>query len=230
MRYKLILLDADDTIFDFQAGNRRAVAALMAELGLSSPTVFDEYQAINYACWQALDRGEMTQDVLHVERFRRFLAQKGRSDDPARVADRFAELLGGQAILFPGAEEVVKALSERLPVAILTNGITAIQKRRMSISPVRRWISRLVISQEAGVSKPDPGIFRIALDGVDPKDALMIGDGVGSDVAGANAAGIDMCWYNPGGKTLPEGLHAEYEIRALADCLPIAFQESPDAL
>ena len=61
MRYKLILLDADDTIFDFQAGNRRAVAALMAELGLSSPTVFDEYQAINHACWQALDRGEMQQ-------------------------------------------------------------------------------------------------------------------------------------------------------------------------
>ena len=225
MRYQMILLDADDTIFDFQAGNRRAVAELMAELGLSSPTVFDEYQAINHACWQALDRGEMTQEVLHVERFRRFLKSKNRSDDPAPVADRFAELLGRQAILFPGAEDVVRALSERLPVVILTNGITVIQKRRMAISPVKQWISRLVISQEAGVSKPDPRIFRIALDGVEPRNALMIGDGVGSDVAGANAAGVDMCWYNPGGKSLPQGLHAEYEIHRLADCLPIALQD-----
>lgn len=225
MRYQMILLDADDTIFDFQAGNRRAVAELMAELGLSSPTVFDEYQAINHACWQALDRGEMTQEVLHVERFRRFLKSKNRSDDPAPVADRFAELLGRQAILFPGAEDVVRALSERLPVVILTNGITVIQKRRMAISPVKQWISRLVISQEAGVSKPDPRIFRIALDGVEPRNALMIGDGVGSDVAGANAAGVDMCWYNPGGKSLPQGLRAEYEIRRLADCLPIALQD-----
>lgn len=225
MRYQMILLDADDTIFDFQAGNRRAVAELMAELGLSSPTVFDEYQAINHACWQALDRGEMTQEVLHVERFRRFLKSKNRSDDPAPVADRFAELLGRQAILFPGAEDVVRALSERLPVVILTNGITVIQKRRMAISPVKQWISRLVISQEAGVSKPDPRIFRIALDGVEPRNALMIGDGVGSDVAGANAAGVDMCWYNPGGKSLPQGLRAEYEIHRLADCLPIALQD-----
>ena len=225
MRYQMILLDADDTILDFQAGNRRAVAELMAELGLSSPTVFDEYQAINHACWQALDRGEMTQEVLHVERFRRFLKSKNRSDDPAPVADRFAELLGRQAILFPGAEDVVRALSERLPVVILTNGITVIQKRRMAISPVKQWISRLVISQEAGVSKPDPRIFRIALDGVEPRNALMIGDGVGSDVAGANAAGVDMCWYNPGGKSLPQGLRAEYEIHRLADCLPIALQD-----
>ena len=151
MRYQMILLDADDTIFDFQAGNRRAVAELMAELGLSSPTVFDEYQAINHACWQALDRGEMTQEVLHVERFRRFLKSKNRSDDPAPVADRFAELLGRQAILFPGAEDVVRALSERLPVVILTNGITVIQKRRMAISPVKQWISRLVISQQGSL-------------------------------------------------------------------------------
>ena len=41
MRYSLILMDADDTIFDFQAGNRKAVGMLMEELGLSSPTVFE---------------------------------------------------------------------------------------------------------------------------------------------------------------------------------------------
>ena len=55
MKYKRILMDIDDTLFDFQAGNRNAVGALMAELGLSSPTVFDEYQAINHACWEALE-------------------------------------------------------------------------------------------------------------------------------------------------------------------------------
>ena len=56
MRYKLILIDLDDTLFDFQAGNRIAVNQLMEELGLASPTVFDEYQSVNHACWQALER------------------------------------------------------------------------------------------------------------------------------------------------------------------------------
>ena len=225
MKYKRILLDAEDTLFDFQAGNRRAVAELMEELGLASPTVFDEYQSINHACWQALERGEMTQAVLHVERFRRFLATKNRDDDPQTVADRFAELLGRQAIPFPHAEDVVKALSEKLPVTLLTNGITVIQRARLSRTPIRQWIDDVVISQEVGAAKPDPRIFEIALNGLDARDALMIGDGVRSDVEGANRAGIDVCWYNPGGAALPDGLHAEYEIRDLRDCLAVAFQE-----
>lgn len=223
MRYKMILLDIDDTIFDFQAGNRNAVGELMAELGLSSPTVFDEYQSINHACWEALERGEMTQEILHVERFRRFLASKNRNDDPKTVADRFAQLLGQQAIPMPGAENLVKTLSEKVPVVILTNGITVIQKARMARSDIKQWVSRVVISQEVGASKPDPKIFEIALDGVAPSDALMIGDSAASDVLGANRAGIPVCWFNPKGKTLPEGVHADFEAKTLEECLEIAM-------
>lgn len=221
MSYKCVLMDIDDTIFDFMPGNRNAIALLMDELGLSSPTVFDEYQAINHACWEALERGEMDQATLHVERFRRFLALKERSDDPEKVAHRFAQLLGQQVIPLPHAIETVKALCERVPVILLTNGITVIQKLRLAASPIKDWVSGVVISQEVGVSKPDPRIFEIALNGIDPKDALMIGDGTGSDVLGANRAGVDMCWFNPKGKTLPDGLHAEYEIRDIRECLEI---------
>lgn len=225
MCYKLILLDIDDTLFDFQAGNRNAVAELMAELGLSSPTVFDEYQAINHACWEALERGEMTQEILHVERFRRFLASKNRDDDPEAVAVRFAELLGMQAIPMPGAEAFLNGLSGRVPMAILTNGITVIQKSRLARFGMGRWTDRVVISQEVGVSKPDPRIFEIALDGVAPSDALMIGDSAQSDMLGANRAGIDACWFNPKKKALPEGVHVEYEAATLEECLTIALKE-----
>jgi len=225
MRYKKILIDLDDTLFDFQKGNRTAVGLLMDELGLSSPTIFDEYQAINHACWEALERGEMTQEILHVERFRRFLAGKNRADDPQAVADRFAELLGRQTFPLPFSEELVRRVSEKMPVVALTNGITVIQKSRMSRSPIREWVADVVISQECGVSKPDPKIYEIALNGTDPADALMIGDGAGSDILGANRAGVDACWFNPKGKTLPEGVHAEYEAHTLEECLAIALQD-----
>ncbi len=225
MRYKRILMDVDDTLFDFPTGNRRAVEQLMAELGLSSPTIFEEYQAINHACWEALERGEMTQEVLHVERFRRFLARKGRSDDPAAVANRFAELLARQAIPLPHAEEAVRAIAERLPVVLLTNGITVIQRQRLANARISQWVSDVIISQEVGLSKPDPRIFELALGGLDRREALMIGDGLRSDVQGANHAGVDVCWYNPGGKRLPGDLHAEYEIRDIRDCIPIALMD-----
>lgn len=225
MRYKRILMDLDDTLFDFPTGNRRAVGQLMEELNLSSPTIFEEYQAINHACWEALERGEMTQEDLHVERFRRFLAQKGRSDDPAAVADRFAELLGQQTIPLPHAEETVRAIAQRLPVVLLTNGITVIQRRRLAHARISQWFSDVIISQEVGLSKPDPRIFELALGGVDRREALMIGDGLRSDVQGANRAGIDICWYNPQGKPLPEDLHVEYEIQDIRDCVAIALMD-----
>lgn len=225
MRYKRILMDIDDTLFDFMPGNINAFTALAAELGLSSPTVFDEYQAINHACWEALERGEMDQSQLHVERFRRFLASRNHPADPETVADRFAVLLGRQVIPLPHAEEVVQELSRHRPVTLLTNGITVIQKARLAASPIRHWIDKMIISQEAGVSKPDKAIFDLALEGLDPSEVLMIGDGVGSDVRGANNAGVDVCWFNPKGKTLPVGVHAEYTISDLRECIAIALQD-----
>lgn len=225
MRYKLILLDIDDTIFDFQAGNRNAVNELAAELGLASPTVFDEYQVHNHACWEALERGEMTQEILHAERFRRFLASKNRDDDPKAVADRFAELLGRQAIWMEGAQEMVRALHGRVPMVVLTNGITVIQKARLARSELSKWVDRVVISQEVGASKPDPRIFEIALDGVSPADALMIGDSLNSDILGANRAGIDSCWFNPKGKACPEHIRPTYEAATLEECARIALSE-----
>ena len=59
MKYQGILFDLDMTIFDFDAGNRAAVNALMDELDYHSPNRFEEYEAINLACWAALERGEL---------------------------------------------------------------------------------------------------------------------------------------------------------------------------
>ena len=57
MRYKAILFDNDDTLMDFQAGNRIAVNRLMDELGYFHPDRYEQYQAVNHACWAALERG-----------------------------------------------------------------------------------------------------------------------------------------------------------------------------
>ena len=219
--YRAVLMDADDTIFDFAAGNRRAVNRLMDEIGYDHPDRFDRYQEINHACWAALERGEMTQAELQVARFARFLERYNLPHDPVKTADRFVDILGEQVILLPHAEEVMKFISGRMPVVILTNGITKVQKSRMARSAVRGYIHDLVISQEIGISKPDPGIFRHALERLDLRadEVLMIGDSPTSDILGANNAGIDACWYNPKGKTLPEGITAKYIITDLKQLL-----------
>ena len=227
MRYRAVLFDADETLFDFQAGNRNAVSQLMDELGYHHPDRYAQYEAINQQCWAALEQGRMTHPQLQLARFERFFERYRVDGDAARAAARFPVLLSRQSILLPHAEGVVRAIAARLPVAIVTNGATVTQKGRLARSPIRDAISGMVISEEAGVSKPRPEIFLMALEplGVEPRDALMIGDGVNSDIRGANNAGIDACWYNPGGKTLPDGVRAEYTVSDLRQCVPIALAE-----
>ena len=225
MCYRAILFDADETLFDFQAGNRNAVNRLMDEIGYFDPNRYDQYETINLECWRALEKGMMTHGQLQIARFVRFFDRYPAQGDPKQAASRFLELLSRQSILLPHALEVVEAIAAQLPVVIVTNGATRTQKGRMALSPLKELISGMVISQEIGVSKPSPGIFYKALDGlgVRPRDALMIGDGLDSDIRGANAAGIDACWYNPAHRTLPEGVRAEYVISDIRQCVNIAL-------
>jgi FMN phosphatase YigB (HAD superfamily) len=67
-RYKGILMDADDTLFDFQSANHAAVNHMMDELGYVHPDRYEQYEAINLACWRALEQGTMTQEILKTSR------------------------------------------------------------------------------------------------------------------------------------------------------------------
>ena len=225
MRYRAILFDVDDTLMDFQAGNRIAVNRLMDELGYLDPERFSQYEAVNQRCWAELEAGLLTQNQLKLARFVRFFDHYPVSGDPKWAAERFIELLGQQSILLPHALETVVRIAEYLPVAIVTNGITAVQRSRLALSPLRDHVTEVVISEEVGLSKPRPGIFRLALErlGAKPREALMVGDGVNSDIRGANNAGIDACWFNPAGKPLPGGVRAEYEITDIRQCVEIAL-------
>ena len=68
MGYRAVLFDIDETLFDFQAGNRIAVNQLMDELGYFDPDRYDQYEAINLECWVALEQGLLTQRQLRLAR------------------------------------------------------------------------------------------------------------------------------------------------------------------
>ena len=74
--------------------------------------------------------------------------------------------------------------------------------KRLSIA---EWCQVYIISGEVKVSKPDRRIFEIALEKLDVsrKDVLMVGDSITNDYQGALNAGIDFCWVNYQGDSLP---------------------------
>ncbi len=58
------------------------------------------------------------------------------------------------------------------------------------------WFEQVLISAEVGYRKPHPRIFQLALDffGVQPGQAVMVGDKLGADVLGAKNAGLATVW------------------------------------
>jgi putative hydrolase of the HAD superfamily len=73
---------------------------------------------------------------------------------------------------------------------------------------LRRLVDAVVISAELGVAKPDPAIFRAALErlGADAAGAVHVGDSLEADVAGARAAGLEAVLVVRNGAIAPEGV------------------------
>jgi 2-haloacid dehalogenase len=210
VKYQAIFFDADDTLFDYPRAERAALRACRREFHIRADAgiFLNAYRRHNRDVWQAFERGETDQAALRVERFRRLALELGISELPLdKVSVFYLEALSGQPQLFPGALAAVRALARRFPLALITNGIAAVQRRRFAASPITRFFKAVVISEEVGMAKPDPRIFEPALRmiGVAAAEVLYVGDSVTSDMAAARNAGMDFCWLNPGGVPAPPG-------------------------
>ena len=228
MRYKAILMDADHTLLDFNAAEDQALKKLFERYGINAPEAMEVYKRINNACWAAYERGEMTQEALQYVRYERFFKELSLNLDARAVAENYNHLLSLQPDILPHADEVVRAIHEKLPVAIVTNGLPSIQHPRLRASAIFEWIDRVVISEEIGFRKPDPEIVRAALRAMrveNPADALFVGDSLTSDMPAARDAGVDFLWYNPSGRARPANAHITYEVRDVREFIPIATME-----
>jgi putative hydrolase of the HAD superfamily len=93
-------------------------------------------------------------------------------------------------------------LHARYQVVLLTNGPSDLQRDKIAIVQLEPWIPRIFISGELGFWKPQPAIFRHVLDQLDcpPAAAVMVGDSLSNDIAGAAAVGLRTVWINRHGQ------------------------------
>lgn len=225
MRFRAILMDNDGTLMDFKAGEANAIEYTLRLLKIDNPMGAQTYIRINEQCWKDFEKGLITQTALRLRRFRELIECYQVDTAPEEAAAIYEEALSHQAILLPGALEVVKTISEKLPVLILTNGISHIQHGRIDSSPLAPYLSGLLISEEIGAPKPAPDMYIKALEmlNMKPSEVLMIGDSLTSDIRGAINAGIPACWYNPEHKPCPEQLKVDYEIDRMEQMIEVAL-------
>jgi YjjG family noncanonical pyrimidine nucleotidase len=236
LRYATVLFDLDHTLFDTDTSEDLAFDHTMRGVGIDDPGVYrGTYDRINGALWQSVERGERTPGEVRIERFRRLVAEAGlaeltgRAPEPLAVelADSFVAGLGTFGELYDGAAELLAALAslDGIALGLVTNGLGEVQRARLARLGLDDRFGSVVVSGEVGVSKPDPRIFELAiaeLAAARGNRALMVGDNLQADIAGGRAAGLDTCWYNPRGRTVPDATRrAEHEIDVLPRLLPL---------
>ena len=220
MKYRYLLVDNDNTLMDFDAAERKALTASLAVFGKPcGEDVFNVYHAINKVLWEALERGETTQPLLKVERFARLNAHYGWTDvDPAQLAMVFQNDLATHADLLPGAADFIHAIHGKMKIALVSNGVSATQRGRLSVCPFTPLLDAIVISEEIGISKPNPAMVDIALEKLgctDKSQAVFMGDSHSADICAAWNAGVDSIWLNLRGKG--ESEKATYVVESLEE-------------
>ncbi len=209
-QYKAIFLDWDDTIGDWSTAEHKALRDIYIRYHLDQlyPTFEDylnAYRPYNLELWGRYGRGEITKDWLHQQRFLRPIEGLPVTDDGLRdlaheMGAEFLRLTNKYFCRMPDAVKVVKYLAGKYPLTIISNGFKEVQYYKFEHSGLAKYFTHTIISEEVGINKPQPEIFRIALErnGIRAEEALMIGDSYTSDIAGAKAAGIDQLWIYDG--------------------------------
>ena len=212
-QYNAIFLDWDDTIGDWTTAEHKALQDIYSTYHLDRLyTTFEDYLNVykpyNLELWGMYGRGEVTKEWLHLQRFLRPLLindANGENDKMVKLAHEigaeFLRLTNKHFCLMPDAAEVVRYLAAKYPLTIISNGFKEVQYYKFEHSGLAPYFTHTLISEEVGINKPQPEIFRIALqrNGISADEAVMIGDSYTSDIAGAKAAGIDQIWITSEG-------------------------------
>lgn len=228
-RFDIVLLDADETVFDFQKAEAYSFKRMLESYGI---TYTDErlalYSEINSNLWKALERGEVTRERLKTLRFEMFFLEIGVSGvDLIEVNDRYLTNLSNSTFMIEGAPQFVKELHKYCKIYLATNGLKKAQTGRLSKSEIKDDVDGMFISEEIGYAKPDKAYFDFIFDSINAADksrVIILGDSLTSDMQGGRNAGITTCRYNRDGVVVESDL-CDYQITHYDEFFDILFSE-----
>ena len=217
--YEILLFDADRTLLDFDKSEFMALKQVFQEYKIEFNDVRHcKYAKINQELWAQHELGLISRDRLIYKRFEDFLENENIKIDSVEIEERYQFLLSENAYIFDGVLELIKDLSSKYDVYIVTNGVKDTQIKRLVATGIKKYVKDIFISDVIGYQKPSKEYFDIVFNKISnfqKNKAIIIGDSLTSDIKGGNNAGIDTCWYNP--QRLPQNVDVDvtFEIDSL---------------
>jgi putative hydrolase of the HAD superfamily len=206
-KYKGIFFDLDHTLWDYETNSRETLEELYEQYRLMDrgvPTI-DAFQVqfreVNTRLWDLFDRGLIDSEIIRRERFKQILEPFQAYDEKLSqdLSHDYLHTCPKKGNLMPYAVEVLEYLSGKYALTVVTNGFEEIQNLKLTAGNLHQYFVHIVTSQKAGHRKPAREIFEYALrsNSLEHHEAIMIGDNLLTDIAGAANASIDTVFFNP---------------------------------
>lgn len=193
------MLDLDNTLIDRAGAFREWAAEFAAKVRGENATAETEWLV-------AADRDgfESRERLANAIRERYSLTNGHDKDMVAALRDGLVEHIR----LDPAVPEALdRARAAGWVPVVVTNGTVHQQERKLRLTGLADHVAGWVISEGAGLRKPDPRIFRLAADqlGRSLETAWMVGDSASADIKGACDTGIRSVWLHRGRTWQEEG-------------------------
>lgn len=224
---KVIFMDVDDTLLSFDGYVKEAMEQGFRYFGLKAyePWMFDTFTEINNGFWLQIEQGTLSFEELKKERWNTVFAALDISFDGPTFETYFRDHLNDSAIPEPGALEILGYLHEKYILCAASNGPFEQQKHRLAIAGMTPFFEHLFVSENIGAQKPSKDFFdeafrrlnRERTEPLCPKDSVMIGDSLTSDMAGGKEYGMMTCFYNRKNRSVPEGREPDIMVCSLSE-------------
>ena len=219
--YRFVFIDADDTLFDYKAAEKHALSQALHKYNvLFDEHILYDYSQINKQLWLDYENNKISQQDLRVERFRLLFRKINKVINEEDFSKAYLNFLAESLYLVRDAESICSYLHKKYILAIITNGISVVQRNRLQKSSINQYIDYLIISEEAKYSKPNIGIFNYAESITNYRDKdkmIIIGDSLSSDILGGINYGIDTCWLNNEKIVNTKDIKPKYIINSLSE-------------
>jgi putative hydrolase of the HAD superfamily len=195
---ELITIDLDDTLWPGLATIQRAEDALHAWLGERAPRVTDAHDQASLRAHRrhyVEVNPSIAHDLTAVRRDALADLLPGFGYDAALAEDALDVFLAHRNRVepFPDVAPALRALAGSFRLVSVTNGNSDVSR-----TPLRGLFHLSLTAADVGAAKPDPALFRAALDwaGLEPAQALHLGDHPYLDIEPARELGMRAIWVN----------------------------------
>lgn len=231
---RVVLIDLDDTLVADRAAAREAVARTLRAVGHGGgPDQVDRILAAARRHWRngpfharLRDLGVSSWEGLWADltlpalpgagawgrAYRERVWAEAALPAGRRAADAAAEFVRVREALvrpLPGAADAVARFGRAHELWLVTNGAARLQRRKLRLSGLDRYVARVFVSAELGHAKPHPAFFRAVVAALDGRSVCaLVGDSPAHDLRPAADHGwpaVDVAGRGIGGVELPCG-------------------------